>query len=534
MDHKSNGDSFGSRLPTSGAERYSGPYTPYGRAEPCAAPISAQEVQALLSELAMLAPLQGAWTISADGLPVAILHAHSEAHFRLLRENIAEVLAWGWNGVFGTMVSFTLAGKDPQSEAFSRMLVAQDNPFVSRFKESGRAAFAAGWRGNVGKFFMTDFGNHPTCGNSPLIGFRNLAEFVEPKEFFFRDDELSYWQLMGMPTMHWAKGLSHAEIARAAWARDFEGDLHAFWKGLDETRTLLRDGSREEVAPVITGGRAVYPGLLDLAAVIADEKKSFADTFFWMETLVVDEMRLSDVLYGLLDGKTEVDEHVRQFIAFGLACALHGPRVTAYGTRKPWLSARNPKHTVQTLFTPVDLRKVGSKEGLNAETYWPISGVFEAFDVGACISGSDIPMNRSRLAAELGPHVLDSSVDEAHRIIASVLIEAGEHRKWSAPWGARVQISFGPLKWMDVFELEGEFIVLFRDTQEHYLACSMNVVNSTFACHGIFEGEEPAEREDIEAALLLIAASAVRDFLGFLDRPPSSRVSQILQGCSLA
>jgi len=148
-DIKGNSPS-GSGSPEPREEDFTGPYSPAGPATPCSPPISKLEIQALLAELSKTAPLQGAWTINEAGLPVAILHAHSEAHFRRLRGNISGVFCWAWNGVFGTQISFTLSTKHSRSKALPRMFLAPDSPFVTRFKETGRAAFAVAWNLSVG------------------------------------------------------------------------------------------------------------------------------------------------------------------------------------------------------------------------------------------------------------------------------------------------------------------------------------------------------------------------------------------------
>lgn len=163
--------------------------------------------------------------------------------------------------------------------------------------------------------------------------------------------------------------------------------------------------------------------------------------------------------------------------------------------------------------------------GEDARWYWAGFEFHELFDIGNVITGKDVPIPRIPLYKQLADLKLECTEVEATDAITELLADALENRQWSAPWGARVQIDVGSLKYLDIYEIEGEFIGLFRDLHERFMMVPVNVSTGKYSPPFILNAEENVEdKEKIEEntqaalALVLIVASVVRDFLVVEDR----------------
>ena len=82
--------------------------------------------------------------------------------------------------------------------------------------------------------------------------------------------------------------------------------------------------------------------------------------------------------------------------------------------------------------------------------YWAEYEFNEVFDFGYVLTGTDRPIPRLPLYRALCDLKLGCTEEEASDAIRELLTEARENRQWSAPWGARVQIDVGPLRYLDL------------------------------------------------------------------------------------
>lgn len=127
---------------------------------PCSlSPITQEEIDALLSELAREPIFRGVWTINDDGLPVAILHAIDKRNFCDARNRMNGVLAWNWPHQFGRLFSFSIVGL--QDQRLPRMFLPDDSVLVRRVAERGKIAFAIAHNRDLSPFYLADFTVHP-------------------------------------------------------------------------------------------------------------------------------------------------------------------------------------------------------------------------------------------------------------------------------------------------------------------------------------------------------------------------------------
>jgi hypothetical protein len=147
----------------------------------------------------------------------------------------------------------------------------------------------------------------------------------------------------------------------------------------------------------------------------------------------------------------------------------------------------------------------------------------EWMDAGYVLSGADCPMGVRRLSEACKVLKLEGSIDGAEAALRDTITEASEARQWSVPWGARVELGLGELQYVDVYELDGEFMCYFRDRGERYALVAIGLGSGACAPPTIFQGawdttETLTESTERELCLALVAAAIVRDFIVVEDR----------------
>ena len=171
--------------------------------------------------------------------------------------------------------------------------------------------------------------------------------------------------------------------------------------------------------------------------------------------------------------------------------------------------------------TPIDLdAPIGDIENL-----WT-SGLelMDLIDAGLRITSSDFPVPFGELCKQLSNVAIEGSVDQAETRVQALLEEAQEARQWSIPWGARVEMRFGPFVSIRIFEKENEFSCHFLDAQERYfhVAIGLGASPPRAAIEHLLRLREddgqPIWNVDAEVSLKLIAAAIVRDFLVVEER----------------
>lgn len=479
-------------------------------------PISEGEISALISNLQDEPAFRGVWTLANDRTPVAILHALDERNFRAARSNMTGVLAWNWNNCFGRLLSFTLVLPGERSP---RIFVPDDCILVRAVSDLGRIAFAVNHGRQTSPFYLADFTKHPEHLDM-LDVFRAVLRFENDEHFIFRDDELAYWLLMYDPKMRWNADVPRGDSMRARWAHIYESQVQIFADVLSDIRVR---GFREDAYAnddARTNVPAVMPFLDEVVRVIISPAMPMDHAIDLVCSALSDPKKMGDLVHGMVASfsKDVFVEPLKWVVRELLWTALLSPAATVSGLRRPWLDGRNDSGDVAVRYIELDASALGE----DAREYWANFEFNEIFDLGCVVTGKDMPIPRIPLYRELSDLKLDCTEVEADDAIRELLAEARENRQWSVPWGARVQIDVGLIKYLDIYELEGEFIGLLRDSQERFMLIPVNVSTGRYGPPMILRADKDEKNieENTQAALalVLIVASVVRDFLVVEDR----------------
>lgn len=489
-------------------------------------PITKAEISALLNDLSKKPLFQGAWTLTEGGLPVVILHAIDKKNFSCSLSGMTGVLAWNWNHHFGRLMSFSIVA--PKDKRMPRIFLPDDSIVVRSVAEHGKISFAVCHKKRITSFYEADFANNPKNPNM-LLTFRSNLEVEDNERFIFRDDDLAYWLIMADSDTHWYKDLTIKDGVRAVWAQSYEAALLTFLDGL----TLIR--SHDYLDPYITeDGRTnvpiVMPFLDEVLRLFINPTVSSQQIVSLVASALPDQGKIGDLINGsratLERDSLQKDLHGR--IWESLHVALLSPESTNCGLRRPWLDGRLDVGDVKVKYININFGNIGE---LN-RGYWFDYGDKSWFDLGYVLTDSDIPIPQRELYKEAKGIKLDCTESEADEAIRALLFEAKEGRQWSVPWGARVQVDVGFLKYLDVFELEGEFIGVFRDQEMRFLTFSVNIMTGDYSLPMIFAADESSgqmnDNADAQFSLVLVLASVVRDFVVIEDREAlfSARLSK--------
>jgi hypothetical protein len=246
-------------------------------------------------------------------------------------------------------------------------------------------------------------------------------------------------------------------------------------------------------------------------------------------------------VYAFVDVMRILGSGTDEKFAYAVKCTLDAAmldwRITQTGTRRPWLkNLGGGKLGLETFALdltapPEDLQRLW-RSGME---------LLDVIDAGLWFGPSDFPIPFADLCAGFQNVRLEGSVEDARAKVHELLHEAQTARQWSVPWGARVQVDFGPFRAMKIHEHQGEFSCIFLDEKERYYHVAIGLAAETpriAALPFTRTMDDAVSDSDVEwnddafASLELVAAAIVRDFLVveerealFTTRPMRRRVN---------
>lgn len=475
-------------------------------------PIGTGEVSVLIERLAGLHRFRGAWTIDESGKPVLIMQAPDEPTFQECRHRPAGLIVWNWNSPYGSHVGFTIAGP---KQGQIRMFVPENGPAIKALRLHGEVSVAVSFRGAITAFHRANFKAPSKTTADPFKALETVLSFPQDSSRPFDDYEVAYWMLMGNPRMHWHKELPTEDILRAGWARAYDLSMRGVedhlrqFRELSKTDPYLTEDARTNIP-------LVFPCLAELLELLVTPTATLKEIIAFLDDSREDPVKVRDIVSGVIGAKERsgIDAWTAH-IAFDLFCAsMMSPASTRSGLRRAWIDGFEAGDGMRVQYFELDAAQIGKP---HCPEYWNSVPANEVLSAGQVLSTRDIPippLDLSLLSAELR---LDGSDEDCVTAIRALLAEARENRQWSAPWGARVQLTLGIFRYIEIFELEGEFIGLFRDRDDRYLWASVNTEKGVFKAptlqHANEERTEVVENIGGALSIVLILASIVRDFL---------------------
>jgi len=481
-------------------------------------------------------------------------------------------IAWRWNNVPSVHFSLTLACRGGLPKPYLRWMRASDDQVVQAIRRNGMflvnvistAGQHCGWHKAVFHDTSKDgfaLSNEGLEGlwTFPTPGIENssIHQEYDPlrREPFATDrfDEIplwpepisDYWATIGGKGP-WEDDLTTKDKALSAWA--FRA-VRARSKAAGMIQVIIDGQIRHKKPPVFDNdGRMVsenpagaelnelvsrFPifGILltSVAGPAPDPRKAHdtvVEIFFDPSAC----MLLFVDLLGLL--KPLACDEVGYAISATIEAALRDKRVTKEGTARPWFRNRVPGGLELNL---LDIDLAAPFEDIRA--LWRDGlELIDLIETGRRVSGTEYPVPHNVIYDTLKDVSIEGTIEDAEARVQAMLVEAREARQWSIPWGARVELQFGPFVGVRIFEMDGEFSCHFLDERERYFHVALGIRNDppTSATHDIYKAEggedNIMENMSAEVALKLIASAIVRDFLVVEDRTAVFAAKRVTAG----
>lgn len=491
--------------------------------------------------------------ISDDGVPWIVLVTRDIKRPSLYRQaGRIGLLGWRWNTSPSCFFSLTAMGlKEPKPHV--RWMAASDDPVVKAFRDVGRLRVCMAHPvGVYSGWFDAEFSvggpqEHRTPSILPLlrqwefpvpgIPHSTNGERFDPanRKEQNSDNEIVLWAdslTDGWATLHgngpWSDDLEEADKKISDWARYFHhkraraaglilairerseyGEVDFFMSA--EGLWLSKHPDSDEVNDLLQR----HPHLKNwLLAISGPEPDAFTahQAAFRLVNSPSDIFAFAANFMGYL---RKVNDFVfAEALQQSLEAALLDSRITDLGRKRPWL--KNIGESKLELCTII-LDSSCPREDL--DTLWRTGLQFQdLLDAGEWFGPTDLPAPLNLVNEALESVRLEGSIEEAYERAQQLLQEAQEARQWSIPWGARVQIHFGPFVALRVFEREGEFSCHFLDSNDRYFHVAIGLGEgapriSNLELVRTSANDEVEWNSDAEVSLQLIASAIVRDFL---------------------
>jgi len=529
-----------------------------------ASPISANRLKELAIEFSAKTVAQRyfgpAW-IGEDGVPCVVFVAHDrEIVKRVRHDEECAAVGWRWDISPSMLFSMTVMVRNANPKPHVRWMRPSSDSVVDAIRQKGQFLMTICLPDGQNTGWLTaDFYSGQDAAKPSLSALDRMWSFPTPgiprsttakrfdpfsRERLGKDEkgrEIPMWAEPSSDTWAeleykgpWADDLQAKDKARAAWGaqalrfrQQAAGfiqairDRHAFdgasplfdSDGLWSHAGPLEDRAVEIARQIPLIGR----WLAAMAGPNPDAKVAYDACF--------EVLHDRDALLCLLDKLMPLlsefgDLLLGKAAEFTFLATLVDARVTKSGSQRPWIGNTGGNGLELKTF-PIDM----DAPLADVEELWRNGlEIIDLIDAGLRLTPQDFPAPLKEVCDAFRHVALEGTYDDAAARIQTMLKEAQEARQWSVPWGARVEVAFGPFTAVRIFEAQGEFSCLFLDAAERYrhVAIGLGGTPPRAASSPLIrprdDDGEPAWNDDAELSLKLIAAAIVRDFIVVEDR----------------
>ena len=520
-------------------------------------PMSGPELTALANTFATKSigeSYAGPSGICDDGVPWVILITKDELRPRRYREaGKATFFSWLWDGAPTLYFSLTLIGIK-ELTAPARWIGSANNDVVLHIKTNGffRACISHTSGRNSGWFechFANAENSYPSIEalNSlwdipprglphSRVGTRYRPfdkEIVESgKEITMWQEPISdYWMVLQIQGP-WSNDLDEKDQKYIAWARN----LHTQRSHAAGFVQVIKERQTIDKMPALLNEQGLFSNIdttissinriLSEAPLISRFLNAIAGAVPCAQTayeVMVDILHDKSVVFIFF---ARVLPYLHQFqdadfsyaVEYTFKAALLDPKITGIGKKRPWLKNVGDSQLELNTITIDSSCKVADIEML-----WRTGlELPDVLDAGEWFTPFDMPVPIDQVNTAFESVTLETTVECAKEQLIQLLYEAREARQWSIPWGARVQVQYGPFVALRIFEKNGEFSCHFLDQHERYMniaiGFSQQIPKITSLDLYRYVGDEYLLNEEAILSIQLIAAAIVRDFLVVEER----------------
>jgi len=315
-----------------------------------------------------------------------------------------------------------------------------------------------------------------------------------------------------------AETIRHSQKLSLSWATTYKFHWETFFKVLSESRDMLQSNDRllELWADLKSRAEGTFPEFLQFSEIFESdlsaervvkfyEKEAHAALVLYLKVATL----IEDIpLNALTDD--EFRRHIVGLLRLLFSLSNSSPSMTRVGRRRVFWTSGCSVDDSKQITIDIDHIYVGQ----HSDHYWAEVIEAELF-LGEILTGRDVPLSRIKASQWIHEVKCDLPTEQIVERAKTNVAEIRFAKKWTIPWGARVEVRFGNFRYLEVYDMGGEFITLFRDINDHYLMLSFQPdqdVHWATAPLAFFEEKGSPENLQGQALLFLVASSAVRDF----------------------
>ncbi|HZP12703.1 MAG TPA: restriction endonuclease [Nevskiaceae bacterium] len=461
--------------------------------------------------------LNGGWSLAPE--PVVFIRMRDDAAARrLARATPVNLVIWNWPTQFGRVVSFTILSRDGQG----RVLVPFSEALLDHFEQHGSIRVVLGTHRTFLQAYEANFRASDPQGLWP-----RYLKSVDDRTMVVRDERAAFWATyLHQVGSTWSQSLTPADRVQLHWVDACSTQLHILAKllpafdpsypqdkldpplrGMSVDPTLLDERMREhcpalhEIASLMT--RSHEKPLQDVAAMLEAVRTKRATGYEALNPLVNLFGEMRDAA-GNREAYHSISVEITRLL---LLAILLSPECAA-GRRRPWLDGQYVPSVLQTL--ELDLAYIGSHD----PKYWLYVDPLQFINTGYIVTERDLPIPLAELAEsalKLEPGV---SENQAEELVGTLLKEAAACRKWSIPYGARVELEVADFVAFQFYEVGSDIMVKLYDAKGRFAFLSVDISSGEWNTPFMRQ----IARTDADLALRILVASVIRDFLVVEDR----------------
>lgn len=444
------------------------------------------------------------YSTTVDGVPV-LYCAQTAGKFRPKGDQL-RFLTWGWTDHFGSAFTVTVLQVGEKRPFIGRVFIDKEDPVLAQLASGSEFILVMHEGKRLSGVYRVDY-SHPSASAGVKSQIEEVLDF---SSLTIDDSRLVYWSTMEMDTF--TKSFNRRDLLCKGWQKTFVKTCSS-----DEERHYKR--AREIIAADGSVIRTTYdnapPLLKDFFDCIIGANFKLNTIFRHLDALVDQEMSLGDLFHYLsvygIHYKDEDTDFLEFFDAVTMCLMLYtiSPSATACGTRISSINGLTGK---------LEYMKIGVEEypaDVHAANFWFIYGTCYVsqgmFNTTLLVKSGEVPAGIKEIADGTAKIRINGDLSAIKECTSDLLTEAKTSKKWTIPWGATVEINFGPFVYAQFFEFPADIYIVLRTADWRY-ALGL-IASSLDGCNNVhLYTEDGFPDETMTEALLMVLAAVIRDF----------------------
>jgi hypothetical protein len=182
---------------------------------------------------------------------------------------------------------------------------------------------------------------------------------------------------------------------------------------------------------------------------------------------------------------------------------------TDCGQLLPWLDTENAC-VGQLTILPHEF-----PNGFDETEYWSRQFFDLSHEVGRILTGSDVPISPKELWGCADAFPRTDNLAETQELGNDFLDDALANKQWTIPWGAVVDLQFGPFRYIELHEIGENVFFAFRTEKNETMTAAVcpDLHYCSFAFpRGVLGRPDDTREREIDSTVKLLLSAIVRDF----------------------